>query len=76
MKVMAPDARLQRAEDRTTLCVVACCFLLTAVLGIFSNGVHHDDDLTHFLMARWSAWFPSYLLHVWGRPALTISAVK
>ena len=47
-------------------------FLLTAALGLASNGVYQDDDLTHFLFARWAGWFPSYLLHVWGRPGLTI----
>ncbi|OQZ05889.1 MAG: hypothetical protein B6D36_07795, partial [Planctomycetes bacterium UTPLA1] len=47
-------------------------FLLTAALGLASRGVYQDDDLTHFLFARWAGWFPSYLLHVWGRPGLTI----
>jgi len=48
------------------------CLAGTLVLGLLSDGVHHDDDLTHFLMARWTRWFPSYLLHVWGRPGLTV----
>lgn len=42
------------------------------MLGAFSNGVHHDDDLVHFLMARWSWTYPAYLLHIWGRPGATI----
>jgi len=48
------------------------CFIGTILLGLLSNGVHHDDDLTHFLMARWTRWFPVYLLNVWGRPGATI----
>lgn len=48
------------------------CFVLTAALGMVSAGVYQDDDLTHFLFARWARWFPEYLLHVWGRPGLTI----
>lgn len=48
------------------------CFIGTILLGLASNGVHHDDDLTHYLMARWARWFPGYLLHVWGRPGATI----
>src|SRR5438552_3288391 len=48
------------------------CLIGTILLGLLSNGVHHDDDLTHFLMARWVRWFPVYLLHVWGRPGATI----
>ncbi len=54
--------------------VVAGGFLLTVALGLWSDGVHHDDDLTHFLMARWAWWFPGYLLHPWGRPGYTIPA--
>jgi hypothetical protein len=44
----------------------------TITLGLLSDGVHHDDDLTHFLMARWARFFPGYLLHIWGRPGFTI----
>jgi len=49
-----------------------CFFLLTVVLGLLSDGTYHDDDLTHFQMARWTRWFPEYLLHFWGRPGFTI----
>ncbi len=47
-------------------------FLLALILGFLSDGVHHDDDLTHFLMARWSATFPEYLLNFWARPGFTV----
>lgn len=46
-------------------------FLLTVVLGLLSEGACHDDDVTHFQMARWARWFPEYLLHFWGRPGFT-----
>jgi hypothetical protein len=62
----------QPRENRGILLAAACGLVLTILLGLFSDGVYHDDDLTHFLMARWSAWFPAYLLHVWGRPGLTL----
>ncbi|MFO0972926.1 MAG: hypothetical protein U1A27_05750 [Phycisphaerae bacterium] len=39
--------------------------------GLASDGLHHFDDLTHFLMARWSSRFPRYLLNDWGRPGFT-----
>lgn len=42
------------------------------MLGFLSDGVHHDDDLTHFLMARWSVTFPEYLLNFWARPGFTL----
>lgn len=59
-------------ERRNTLTALLPFFGLTVVLGLLSDGVHHDDDLSHYLMARWSGWFPAWLLHVWGRPGLTI----
>ncbi len=59
-------------DSRITLLAVGSCFSLTIFLGLLSNGAYHDDDLTHFLMARWAHWFPEFLLHVWGRPGATI----
>ncbi|MFO0973430.1 MAG: hypothetical protein U1A27_08345 [Phycisphaerae bacterium] len=47
-------------------------FAVAMVLGLLSDGVHHDDDLAHFLMARWAGWFPEYLLHFWARPGFTL----
>lgn len=44
----------------------------SVLFAILSDGVHHDDDLVHFLMARWSWTHWEYLLHPWGRPGLTI----
>ncbi|HWL94882.1 MAG TPA: hypothetical protein VNT79_15290, partial [Phycisphaerae bacterium] len=59
--------------SRRAICsCVAAGWLVTVVLGLLSNGVHHDDDLVHFLMARWSWWYPEYLLNVWGRPGMTL----
>ncbi len=67
------DARLMRRRNKTIVIFLA---LLGAgaglVLGLMSDGVHHDDDLTHFLFARWSWWYPGYLTHVWGRPGFTL----
>lgn len=63
----------ENARDRRLLAASAGgFFLLTLVLGFLSDGVHHDDDLTHFLIARWARWFPEYLLHIWGRPGFTV----
>ncbi|HKQ48503.1 MAG TPA: hypothetical protein VJZ71_10570 [Phycisphaerae bacterium] len=57
---------------RLNLLVSFPFFSLIVVFGLLSNGVYHDDDLTHYLMARWAGWYPSYLLHIWGRPGLTL----
>jgi len=59
-------------ENRKVLLAVAAPLALTLLLGALSDGAYHDDDLTHFLMARWAWRFPCYLLHVWGRPGLTM----
>lgn len=61
-------------DGRTVRSICAAllpCFLATVILGSLSDGAHHDDDLAHYLMARWARWFPEYLLHIWARPGLT-----
>lgn len=59
-------------DHRAVWLVIFAGWMITAALGLRSDGVHHDDDLVHFLMARWSWWYPGYLLNVWGRPGMTI----
>lgn len=60
------------SERANAAIVVFVCLCASIVMGLLSDGAHHDDDLTHFLVARWSWWFPSYLVQVWGRPGLTL----
>ena len=57
---------------RQILLALIPCFAITLAFGFLSDGCYHDDDLTHFLMARWAYWFPGYLLNIWGRPGLTV----
>ena len=69
-----PESEGERLEPRAVASILAVllpCFAGTVILGLFSEGVYHDDDLTHYLMARWVRWFPDYLLHIWARPGLT-----
>lgn len=40
--------------------------------GWYSQGVYHEDDLTHYQIARWSVHDPRYLLDSWGRPGFTV----
>ena len=35
------------------------------------EGIHHFDDLTHYLFAKWAWKWPTYLLDDWGRPGFT-----
>jgi len=37
-----------------------------------SSGTYQDDDIGHFLIARWSWRHPELLLDVWGRPTFTL----
>jgi len=68
-----PDAQLIRRRNRIiVLSSAVVCLAGGIVLGLMSDGVHHDDDLTHFMFARWSWRFPGYLVHVWGRPGFTV----
>ncbi len=41
-------------------------------MALQSNGVYHDDDLTHLQFARWAWTHPGYLLDAWGRPGFTV----
>ena len=45
---------------------------LSIWMGACSDGVYHDDDLTHLQIARWAFEYPQYLLHDWGRPGFTV----
>jgi len=45
---------------------------LTVFSAAASNGAYHDDDLKHYLFARWVRYDASYLAHVWGRPGFTL----
>ncbi len=57
---------------RWAAAIVLTLGLLCAIFALASDGIHEDDDLWHFLMAR-SAWtHPAYLLDVWGRPGFTL----
>lgn len=46
--------------------------VLSIAMALYSDGVHHDDDLVHLQFARWSFEYPEYLLHEWGRPGFTL----
>lgn len=46
----------------------------TCVCGVLAgNAYYHLDDVTHFLYAKWSWRWPTYLLDDWGRPGFTIA---
>lgn len=63
-----PSAWQDRAAAALTLAGLAA----SVVLATLSEGGHHDDDLTHYLFARWAGRWPAYLLHTWGRSGFTV----
>lgn len=68
---MLPLASSAR-ETRIAAMLTAAGLVLTSALALLSpEGVHHFDDLTHFLYAKWSWQCPAYLLDEWGRPGCT-----
>jgi len=36
------------------------------------ESLHHFDDLTHYLFAKWAWIWPTYLIDEWGRPGFTV----
>lgn len=56
--------------------IAAGCVLALLVSYIvyarLSSGVYFDDDIQHFLIARYSWRHPELLLDYWGRPAFTV----
>jgi hypothetical protein len=74
------DSRANRtvaADDaggaaRTARVWLAGCVAATTLLALASNGAYHDDDLKHYLFARWVCHDAAYLIDTWGRPGFTV----
>ena len=66
---------LVRPEITGRRAALACCAValgLSWTVAALSDGALHDDDLTHFLYAKWASERPEYLVHEWGRPGFTV----
>lgn len=48
------------------------CALAIIFIAVSPDGLHHFDDITHYLFSRWAWTWPEYLLDHWGRPGFTI----
>jgi hypothetical protein len=59
-------------HPRVVVATLLVGLAVSMVLAAASDGAYHDDDLTHYLFARWAWIWPQYLLHEWGRPGFTI----
>jgi len=60
------------AADRRARTWLLGAVLLTTTVALASTGAYHDDDLKHYLFARWARHDPAYLVHTWGRPGFTL----
>ncbi len=58
-------------DVRIAAAIVLLGLTASLALGFRSDGMHHVDDLAHFLMAKWSWSYPAWLVDDWGRPGFT-----
>lgn len=63
----------QRRRETVIAAALAAIGLTTTVaFGLVSpEGIHHFDDLVHYLYAKWAWKWPAYLVDGWGRPGFT-----
>lgn len=62
-----------RASTHVRAASLLALFLAgSLVAGWWSPGVYHEDDLTHYLFARWSHFDSRFLVDWWGRPGFTV----
>jgi hypothetical protein len=59
-------------HERVTLAACLLVTILAIAYGLLSTGTYTDDDIAHYLIAKYSWKHPSLFLYTWGRPAFTI----
>ena len=59
-------------RPRLELGIAIVLVALYAWYGLRSAGTYYDDEISHYLIARYSWKYPQLLLSTWGRPAFTI----
>jgi len=60
-------------DDRNkALLVILFFFAWWVVFGLQSYELYSDDDMAHFLMARYALHHPMIYLDMWGRPLFTL----
>jgi hypothetical protein len=68
-----PTLDQERGWQIRVALVILAFVLFASILAFKSQGVYHDDDLTHFQIARWAWHDPRFLLDIWGRPGCTLA---
>ncbi len=69
-----PLSQARRYPSELGLAGAAVLVLFSAYVtyALLSSGVYFDDDIQHYLIAKYSWQHPHLLLDYWGRPAFTI----
>lgn len=68
-------ARLSRFFDtpnKKAFSIIFFFCIVWLVVGAKSSELYSDDDLSHFMMARYAPHHPLLFLDIWGRPVFTI----
>lgn len=66
------DYSTARTELRWAVGFTLLGLAVSVWMALHSDGVYHDDDLTHMQIAKWAWHYPRYLLDDWGRPGFTV----
>jgi hypothetical protein len=51
---------------------ISTLLVLYITYGLLSTGTYYDDDIAHYMIARFSPQHPELFFSTWGRPAFTI----
>jgi len=70
--VPMPGEDLHLLGHRLAIATCVIGLLLSGLSAALSDGALHDDDLTHYLYAKWAKQIPAYFVHEWGRPGFTV----
>lgn len=64
--------RLLESDDNKALLITLVLFAVWVAQGLISQELYSDDDLGHFMIARYAPRHPLLFLDVWGRPLVTL----
>jgi hypothetical protein len=70
---MDTAATVERSSPLFAFALVALGAAVTGACAVANpDSLHHFDDLTHYLFAKWAWTWPAYLIDEWGRPGFTV----
>jgi len=69
---LAENIEWRKASDRKAALITLAFCLAWAAFGLLSVELYSDDDLGHYMIARYSHLHPHLFLDIWGRPLFTV----